>query len=133
MNEPPSNGKRIPIFFITVISVLLLLSFISLYQAAETYRRTGSPDLMTLILSVGAIALSSYLVLQMRHKPVKLGFEIPKIFTTVQCSKCDFKNIREFQKGDYVLKIVESCPKCQNSTYISSVYRETSKEEEKEE
>lgn len=130
MSEPPNAVKRISFFFIAVISVLLVLSFFSLYQAVETYRRTGSPDIMTITLSVSAIALSSYMVLQMRRKPLKLGFEVPKVFTIVECPSCDFTNTREFQTGDYILKEADPCPKCEESSFISSIYREAKEKEE---
>lgn len=130
MSEPSNAVKRISFFFIAVISVLLILSFISLYQAAETYRRTGSPDLLTITLSVSAIALSSYMILQTRRKPLKLGFEMPKVFTAIQCSSCDFKNTRDFQKGDYILKDAEPCPECNGSSFISSIYREAKEKED---
>jgi hypothetical protein len=131
MSETPSEPKRISFFFVVVVSALLILSFISLYMAVETYRNTGEPpDFMTIILIVGAMALSSYMILQMRRKPLKLGFEMPKVFTTVQCSSCDFKNVRDFQKGDYILKEADSCPECKNQTYISSIYREAEEKEE---
>jgi len=130
MEEPSNAARRMSFFFIAVVSVLLVLSFISLFQAVETYRRTGSPDLLTITLSLSAIALSSYVVFQMRRKPLKLGFEMPKVYTTVQCSKCDFKNVREFQKGDYILKAIAPCPKCSSQTLISSIYREVEGKEE---
>lgn len=124
MSEPPSPVKKISLFFIAVISVLLVLSVISLWQAVQAYRNTGSPDYITIILSVSAIALSSYMFLQMRKKPPKLGFEMPKVFTTIQCSSCEFKSVREFQKGDYILKEAGPCPKCNDQTIISAIYKE---------
>ncbi|NIM45447.1 MAG: hypothetical protein GTO54_07465 [Nitrososphaeria archaeon] len=74
--------------------------------------------------------LSSYMLLQTRRKPLKLGFEMPKVFTAIQCSSCDFSSVRDFQKGDYVLKEAEPCPKCEGSSFISSIYRETEEKEE---
>ena len=130
MSKPPNAVKRISFFFIAVISVLLVLSFFSLYQAVETYRRTGSPDIMTITLSVSAIALSSYMILQTRRKPLKLGFEVQKVFTTVECPSCDFRNTREFQTGDYILKEADPCPKCEEPSFISSIYREAKEKEE---
>jgi len=130
MEKTPPPEKRLPFFLIAVISVLLILSFISLYQAVETYKRTGSPDFMTVVLSLSAITLSSYMFLQMRRKPLKLGFEMPKVFTLIQCSSCDFKNIRDFEKGDYILKATGACPKCSGSSFISSIYREVEEKEE---
>jgi len=132
MSETTPKVNRISFFFIAVISMLLVLSFISLYQVVETYRNTGSLDSITIMLSASAIALSAYMLLQMRRKPLKLGFEMPKVFTTIQCSSCDFKNVREFQKGDYILKKLEPCPKCNGSMFISSIYREVDEKEEKE-
>lgn len=131
MKETASEAKRISYFFIAIIFVLFTLSFISLFQAFETYRRTGVTDYVTVVLSASAIALSSYLALQAKQKPVKTGFEPPKVFSTIQCQKCDFKNKREFQNGDFILKKVEPCPKCNVPTFISSIYREATAEEEK--
>jgi len=130
MNETQSPTKKISFFFIVVISVMLVLSIMALYQAFETYRRNGNADLGSILLGVSAIALSSYMLVNMRRKPLKLGFEMPKVLTNIQCTKCDFKNAREFQGGDYVLKEVGSCPKCNNSMIISSIYKEV-KEKEK--
>jgi len=130
MEKASSPERKMPYFFIAVISVLLVLSFISLYQAVETYRRTGSPDFMTVVLSLSAITLSSYMLLQMRRKPLKLGFEMPKVFTMVQCSSCDFKNVREFEKGDYILKAAGACPKCSGLSFIFSIYKEVVEKEE---
>ena len=130
MTEPSNSVKRYSFFFFAVISVLLVLSLFSLYQAVETYRRTGSPDLLTVTLSVSAIALSSYMLLKTRRKPLKLGFEIQEVFTTVQCSSCSFKNVRDFQNGDYVFKDSDPCPKCDSPSFISTIYRKAGEKEE---
>ena len=130
MTEPSNSVKRFSFFFLAVISILLVLSFISLSMAVETYRRTGSPDLLTVTLSVSAIALSSYMLLQTRRKPLKLGFEMSKVFTTVQCSSCDFKNVRDFQNGDYILKDADPCPKCDSPSFISTIYRKAEEKAE---
>lgn len=82
------------------------------------------------MLSLGAVILSLYMIMQMRKKPVKLGFEPVKVFTTIQCAKCEFQNTRKFQNKDYVLKAADTCPKCNNATYISSIYRKAEEKEE---
>ncbi len=47
----------------------------------------------------------------------------PPTVTEIKCNDCDFKEIRDFQKGDYILKPVEqTCPKCQNTMTIQGVY-----------
>jgi len=63
---------------------------------------------------------------------LKLSIAIQPINTTVECQKCGFKNVREFQRGDYVFKPTEDqCPKCNEKTMsIGSIFREV-KEKEK--
>jgi len=47
----------------------------------------------------------------------------PPTVTEIQCNDCDFKEIRDFKKGDYILKTVEEpCPKCQTGMTIEGVY-----------
>ncbi len=47
----------------------------------------------------------------------------PPTVTEIRCGSCDFKEIRDFKKGDYVLMPVEdACPKCQSSMTIEGVY-----------
>jgi hypothetical protein len=130
MKKNSSAAKRMSFFFMAVVTVLLVLSFFSFYQAMESFRNTGSLDYITIMLSLGAVILSLYMIVQMRKKPVKLGFEPVKVFTTIQCSKCEFQNTRKFQNKDYVLKATEICPKCNNETYISSIYRKAEEKEE---
>lgn len=49
----------------------------------------------------------------------------PPTVTEIACdnSECTFKEIRDFQKGDFILKPLETkCPKCQGSMTIQGVY-----------
>ncbi len=47
----------------------------------------------------------------------------PPTVTEIRCNDCDFKEIRDFKKGDYILKTVEeACPKCQTGMTIEGVY-----------
>jgi hypothetical protein len=49
----------------------------------------------------------------------------PPTVTEISCdnSECTFKEIRDFQKGDFILKALETkCPKCQGSMTIQGVY-----------
>lgn len=58
----------------------------------------------------------------------------PPTVTEIRCDSCDFKEIRDFQKGDFVLRAVEApCPKCQGSMTIEGVYivREDSEDQDK--
>ncbi|MFX1261782.1 MAG: hypothetical protein ACFFAZ_06840 [Promethearchaeota archaeon] len=49
----------------------------------------------------------------------------PPTVTDIRCDnlECTFKEIRDFQKGDYILKPMETqCPKCQSTMTIQGVY-----------
>jgi len=131
LKEPSAAAKHISYFFVGIVFVLIALSFISLYQAVETYNKYKTADFINMVFSIGAIILSAYLLIQMRKQPMSLGFEQTKVYTVLRCSNCDYKNIREFQNGDYVLKKAELCPKCNNQTFISTIYREATEEEKK--
>jgi len=45
-----------------------------------------------------------------------------RTITVLQCERCDYKEEREFQVGDYVLKRVGECAKCKGPLYISMIY-----------
>ena len=72
---------------------------------------------------MSAITISVYMLLKLRVKPLKLGFEPQKVLTTVECQKCGYTNIRDFQKGDFIYKVLEPCPECNEEAVISSIYR----------
>lgn len=49
----------------------------------------------------------------------------PPTVTEIRCNspECDFKEIRAFEKGDYILKDIDAkCPKCDGSMTIQGVY-----------
>jgi len=128
-SEVPVPARRISSIFMIVVFVMLILSLASLYQVVEDYRK-GTPNLANIILSLSAISISLYMLLQLRAKPLKLGFETQKVLTTVECPKCGYTNIRDFQQGDYILKVLERCPKCnEEMTIVSSIYRKPEKKE----
>ena len=62
-----------------------------------------------------------------------MKIDIPKVMTTIECQNkgCQNKTVREFQRGDYVFKDVETpCPKCGGKQMITGIYKEV-KEKEK--
>lgn len=130
MSEGKAAPKRRSSFFFTIILIILILSVIALYQALNAYLSTppmvseGNYLMMLGIIGLGA---SAYLLLQTRRPP-RLIFEPQKVTTTVQCEKCDFKNIRAFEQGDYIFKELEPCPKCDENMMITEIYREVKEE-----
>jgi hypothetical protein len=79
---------------------------------------------------MGLIVMSIGFALLTSGKPKEEKLPPPTV-TEIRCNDCDFKEIRDFKKGDYILKSVEeACPKCQTGMTIEGVYiiREEPKE-----
>ncbi|MCX8176541.1 MAG: hypothetical protein N3E48_04860 [Candidatus Bathyarchaeota archaeon] len=56
-----------------------------------------------------------------------------KVLTLIQCTKCAFKSVRDFQVGDYIPKVAGSCPNCGSIFQIEAIYvEEPVKKESKE-
>ena len=130
--QPPAR-KMSPVLLVFIL-IMLVLSSIAIYQAAVILVNDQeiSVALNFLILGAVGIALSAYLLFQTRRK-VRFISKIQRIVTTTACQKCGFKTDRDFQRGDFVLKDAEACPKCSEKMLISSIYREVDEKEKKEE
>jgi len=83
-----------------------------------------------LLIGFIAMALSVYVLLQSRKRIANMRIEAPKVMTTVECKKCGFKSVREFQRGDFVFKDLDTCQKCNDKMIITAIYKEV-KEKEK--
>jgi len=133
MESTVPAARRVSPFLLAIILITLLLSLISIYQGITEYL-VGDPNIGSFYMSMGMItlALSAYMLFQTRKRMLKLiGMEMQPLSTTLQCQKCGFKNVREFQRGDFVFKQTEqACPKDNEKMIISSIYREV-KEKEK--
>lgn len=131
MSEEGPPKSRFSFILILIIIVALGLSIAAFYQAISemTY---GDPTLGSYFALIGLMGLTllTYMLIQTRRRPLRLPIQAQRVATTILCQKCGFKNIRDFQRGDYVFKEAEECPKCNEKMTIASIYREV-KEEEK--
>ena len=128
--EPPT--RRISSIYLAIILVTLVLAVTALFVGVDVYSKNPENASAGYYMLVGFIglALSAYMLLQTRRKPSRVTLEMPRVITTIICQKCGFKNIRDFQRGDFIFKEAESCPKCNEKMMIASIYREV-KEKEK--
>ncbi|MDH5770361.1 MAG: hypothetical protein OEZ25_03640 [Candidatus Bathyarchaeota archaeon] len=122
-------GSVVGLVFMVSIIVMLFLSAQSLYTAYSSYQN-GQMDQASYYFLFGAVGLASsiYALTKLR---IRVGLTPPKeldVLTEIECGKCDFKNIREFTEGDYMLKTAENCPKCNEPMIMTSIYQ---KEKEK--
>jgi len=136
MSESVSQERKMSPIFLAIVLVVLALSLVAIYQGVEAYVK-GDPSgngYIFITLGITTLSLLTYMVFQTRRRVLRLtaGMPMQPITTTMQCSKCGFKNVREFQRGDYIFKETEQqCPKCNEKMSIASIYREV-KEKKKE-
>lgn len=126
--EPNANAtKRISPFLLLIVMITLVLAFAFIYMGFTQFIgddfNNGS---LNLTLGVAILAISTYLLFQTKRRPMKRGIETQPLNTTLLCQKCGFKNVREFQRDDYVFKQMdEPCPKCNEKTLsVTAIFRE---------
>ena len=120
--EPPK--ANISFFSIIMVLITVVLSVIALFIGFTTYESQDLSALPYMLIGFIGLAISAYLLLQTKRKPLRGTFEMPQVVTTILCQKCGFKNIRDFERGDYFFKETEPCPKCNDNMMIASIYRE---------
>ncbi len=133
-NQNSTAAKKISNYLTMIVLIVIALSIISLILAANAYLSTPSQPLAAGFLTlIGLVALtmSVFTLYQSRRQVAQMKIEIPKVMTTLEC-KCGSKTIREFQRGDYVFKDLDTpCQKCPNTKQmVTAIYKEV-KEKEK--
>ena len=131
MSENSSSATtKISTYLMMIVLIVLALSIVALILAVNVY--PSRPDMAVFLLLIGFIAmgLSVYMLFQSRKRVASMKIEAPKVMTTIECKKCGFKSVREFQRGDFVFKDLDACQKCNDKMIITAIYKEV-KEKEK--
>jgi hypothetical protein len=128
-NSSPATTK-ISTYLMMIVLIVLALAIVALIWAVQVL--SSEPDMAVFLLTIGSIAmgLSVYVLFQSRKRVASMKIEAPKVMTTVECRKCGFKSVREFQRGDFVFKDLDVCQKCNEKMIITAIYKEV-KEKEK--
>ena len=140
-NQTSAGNQKISNYIMMIVLIVLVLSVVSIILAVSVYlngvstpSQAGTDDLTAGFLAIiGLIALtmSMFTLYQSRRQAAEMKIEVPKVMTTIECKKCGTKTMREFQRGDYVYKDLDACPKCPDTKQvITAVYKEI-KEKEK--
>ena len=132
MSENSSSAtSRISTYLMMIVLIVLALSVVALVLSVQVFSE-GNQIVAGYLLVIGFIAmgLSVYVLLQSRRHVTSMKIEAPKVMTTVECKKCGFKSVREYQRGDFVFKELEACQKCEDKMLITAIYKEV-KEKEK--
>lgn len=120
-----SLANKVSVMALFIIFLVLALSVAAIALAANLYIYGNSiaAAYLALIGCIG-LAMSTYVLLQTRRMMVRLKIEVPTVTTIIECKKCGFKSVREFQRGDYIFKEMGPCQKCNERMIITAIYRE---------
>jgi hypothetical protein len=129
MADKITATRKFSPFLLMLILIGFIMSLAALYVAVDSLiNQTEAMDGYSfLAIGCGGLALSAYMLLQTRAKPIRNVLELPRVITTLECPKCDFKNIRDFEREDYIFKKAGSCQKCNETMTITAIYREEKK------
>jgi formate dehydrogenase assembly factor FdhD len=130
--SPAPGTAKISTFVLLIVLIVLALSLVALGLAVNAFM--AEEEIVAgylLVISAIAMSLSVYVLVQSRRRVTSMKNEKPSMMTTTECRKCGVKNVREFQRGDYVFKELEPCQKCPDTKMlITAIYKEI-KEKEK--
>jgi hypothetical protein len=132
MSENSSSATtKISTYLMMIVLIVLALSIVALLLSVNAFI-VGNEIVAGYLLVIGFIAmgLSVYVLFQSRKRAASMKIETPKVMTTVECRKCGFKSVREFQRGDFIFKDLDACQKCNDKMIITAIYKEV-KEKEK--
>jgi hypothetical protein len=131
-NQTSPATKRISTYLMMIVLIVIALSIVSLILAANAYLiGDGLTAGFLAIIGLIAMTMSIFTLHQSRRQAVQMKTEMPKVMTTIECKKCGTKTVREYQRGDYVYKELDACPKCPDTKQIiTAIYKEV-KEKEK--
>ncbi len=129
-NSSPATTK-ISTYLMMIVLIVLALSIVALMLSVNAFI-IGNEIVAGYLLIIGfiAMAIAGYVLLQSRKRVASMRIEAPKVMTTVECRKCGFKSVRDFQRGDFIFKELEACQKCEDKMMITAIYKEV-KEKEK--
>ncbi len=122
--EAEQPARRFSSLVLIVIIVVFALSLTALYQAWEAVQLGDLTGGYYMLIGFIGLALSTYMLYQTRRRAQRFTLEAKPIVTTIVCGKCGLKNVRNFERGDYILKELGPCTKCEGNMMISAIYRE---------
>ncbi|MCL2643621.1 MAG: hypothetical protein FWD52_08985 [Candidatus Bathyarchaeota archaeon] len=125
-------ANKISTYLMFIVLIVMGLAIVSIFSAVYAYT-LGSvyeAGFMT-IIGVFGLTLSAVVLYQNSKRSAAMKVEAPKVMTYIECKSCGTKTSREFQRGDFVFKELDVCPKCpEQKQMITGVYKEI-KEKEK--
>jgi hypothetical protein len=127
-----TTTNKIATYLMFIVVTVLALSIVSMLSAVYAYTLGQTTEAgFLMIIGIFGLALACVVLYQSRQRAAAMKIEAPKVMTYIECKSCNTKTTREFQRGDFVFKELEICPKCpEQKQMITGIYKEI-KEKEK--
>ncbi|WXG43228.1 MAG: hypothetical protein WED04_04130 [Promethearchaeati archaeon SRVP18_Atabeyarchaeia-1] len=116
-SQPPRSGgavRGVRIIFVIIGLICLFFGLPYLYAGIET------GDYIAFILGFFLFSLFFSFLSAARSPPRQTP--IFRTVTVLKCSKCEYTEVRDFLKGDYVYKNVGKCKDCDGEMFVRSIY-----------
>jgi len=127
-----SSANKISSYIMFIVLIVMGLAIVALFSAVYAYMTDNLIEAgFLIIVGTFALAISCVVLYQTKRNEAALKVEAPKVMTFIECKNCGTKITRDFQRGDFVFKELETCEKCpEQKQMITGVYKEI-KEKEK--
>jgi hypothetical protein len=111
----PARGATKARLVAAIIGLLCLLTGMSLLvQGWETN------DQISVIL--GLFVFSLFFSFMGAAWRVPVVNPIFRTVTVAKCSKCEYAEVRDFQRGDYIYKVLGKCKECSGDMFVKTIY-----------
>lgn len=107
-----------------MLCVALLIGAVSTYLIYRGVQTLGSSDYTISLMYIGA-GVGGFLVTGYQYRKMmrasKDVVDSVKVYTTLECAKCDKRTERPFLRGDYIYKTAGSCGDCSGPLVITKI------------
>lgn len=104
----------------TRISVAIIAVFFLVFGLWYLYTGFQNGDQLSII--VGFLIFSFFFSLMGSAFRRPVVNPLSRTVSVIKCFKCQYTEVRDFQRGDYMYKTVGKCKDCQGDMYIRSIY-----------
>jgi hypothetical protein len=111
----PSGGARGARIVAAMIAVFCLIFGLS-------YLYTGFQNGDQISIIVGFLIFSFFFSLIGSAWRAPVVNPLFRTVSVIKCDKCQYTEVRDFQRGDYMYKTLGKCKECEGEMFIRSIY-----------
>jgi len=108
------KARWLPVYLVLLVAVALLVIHLALM-----YLLTGNSAYVNLAL-LSALAL--YFLYANFDRLRKLRVERRRLVEVLACGACGYREERDHESGDYVLKEKGACPRCGGTLIVAAIF-----------